>query len=144
MLAVAAMVVAITPRAAPGPIALSASTTSVISSTVATREAAGGERTTVRVQSLQLASPAMMLTSFSSYPHSVTSAPQFDLDNTEIAAAAPDVDDSVFVRTDAVTYRLRWGDATSMRAPEGSMVFDDAGHIVAYVTGGELVSLVDG
>ena len=60
-----------------------------------------------------------------------------------MAAAAPTDDDIVFVRTEAVTYSLRWDVAMEMSMPEGSVVFDADGDLVARVSNGDLLSLVD-
>jgi hypothetical protein len=84
-----------------------------------------------------------LLTSFAAFPHAITSGPQFVLDGTDVAEQTPDDGDMVFLRTDAVTYQLRWGDAQQLRVADGSVVFDADGDLLARVTAGELLSLVD-
>ncbi len=84
-----------------------------------------------------------MLASFSAFPHSVTRTPQLDLDGTAIAEDLPLPGDVVMVRTEAVTYEMQWRVAQSMLAPDGSVVFDAEGELVAHMAAGELVSLVD-
>jgi hypothetical protein len=59
-----------------------------------------------------------------------------------VADAPPTDDELVFLRTEAVTYQLPWNEAKNLAAPDGTVVFDDDGDLVARVTGGELVSLV--
>ena len=71
-------------------------------------------------------------------------APQLDVDGTQVADAAPAGDDIVFVRTEAVTYQLTWDLAQHMDVPDGSVIFDADGELVARVSDGELLSLVDG
>jgi hypothetical protein len=142
VMAVALMVVAMTPRTSPGPIALSATTTPII--TRATVQApAQAPPPARRAQSLQLSTTNTLLVSFSAFPHSVTRVPQLDLDGTAVADELPLADDVVLVRTEAVTYEMRWTHAQSMAAPDGSVVFDLDGELVALVEAGELVSLVD-
>jgi hypothetical protein len=47
------------------------------------------------------------------------------------------------VRTEAVTYELRWDQVPAMSAPDGTVVFDTDGDLLAHVARGELVTLVD-
>jgi hypothetical protein len=143
VMAVAVMVVAMTPRTSQGPIALSATTTPIITIATARVEALDQPALPARAQSLQLRTTDTLLASFSAFPHSVTRIPQLDLDGTAVAEELPLADDVVLVRTDAVTYEMRWTHAQSMAAPDGSVVFDLDGELVAHVAAGELVSLVD-
>lgn len=138
VLAVAAMVVVMTPRASSGPVALSATTTPItVRATVqppATATVSAQVRTPV----------AALLTSFVAFPHAVTSEPELDLDGTAVADELPADGDLVLLRTEAVTYRLRWDEVQFVNAPDGSVVFDTAGDVVARVAGGEFVMLVGG
>ena len=84
-----------------------------------------------------------MLTSFVAFPHAVTPGPQLDVDGTDVAGEAPAEDEPVFLRTEAVTYRLSWDEAQQLAVPDGSVVFDAEGHLVARVSDGALLSLVD-
>lgn len=138
VLAVAAMIVAITPRTSSSPVALSATTTPMaIRATVEPPAAAA-------VRSVRVLAPATaLLASFVAFPHAVTSEPQLDLDGTDVADDLPDDHAMVFLRTEDVTYRLPWHDVDLVNAPDGSVVFDTTGDVVARVAGGELVTLVD-
>ena len=150
VLAVAAMVVAMTPRTSNGPFALSATTTPITARAIVEAPAAsaaldvgaGGRGTAAGVR--PPTPRTALLTSFAAFPHAVTSGPQFVLDGTDVADQPPAEDDMVFLRTDAVTYELRWGDAQQLRMADGSVVFDADGDLVARVTDGELLSLVGG
>jgi hypothetical protein len=82
-------------------------------------------------------------TSFVAFPHAVTPGPQLDVDGADVADASPARDDTVFVRTEAVTYQLTWEIAQQMVVPDGSVVFDADGDVVARVNDGDLLSLVD-
>lgn len=83
-----------------------------------------------------------LLTSFSAFPHAVTSGPQLTLDGTDVATRLPDDHDIVLVHTEAVTYELPWGEVPFLRMPDGSVVFDGAGALLAHVADGRLVMLV--
>ncbi len=142
VLAVAAMVVAMTPRPSSGPVALSATTTPITARAVL-------EPPTVPVTAappvpIEVRARTAMLTSFVAFPHAVTSGPELDVDGTDVAESAPAQDEIVFLRTEAVTYRLTWGEVQQMTVPDGSVVFDDNGDLVARVSDGDLVSLVGG
>ena len=142
VLAVAAMVVAMTPRAASGPVALSSTTTPITVRAVVEPP----ETATVRSAApATVRTPlAALSTSFVAFPHAITPGPQLDVDGTRVADAAPADDDTVFVRTEAVTYQLTWDLAQSLYLPDGSVVFDAEGELVARVSEGNLLSLVDG
>jgi hypothetical protein len=141
VLAVAAMVVAMTPRTSSGPVALSATTTPITARAIVEPPASTGTGSQVAARSL--APRTALLTSFAAFPHAVTSGPQFVLDGTDIADRPPADADMVFLRTDAVTYQLRWDHARELTVPDGSVVFEADGDLVARVTDGELLSLVD-
>ncbi|HUS41187.1 MAG TPA: hypothetical protein VMY16_00840 [Ilumatobacteraceae bacterium] len=137
VLAVAALVVAMTPRTSSGPVALSATTTPITARAVVeppSTTSPAAQPTAIR--------PALTA-SFAAFPHTVTPGPQLDVDGTAVAAETPDADETVFVRTESVTYQLTWDDAQHMPVPDGSVVFDDSGDLVARVSDGSLLSLVD-
>lgn len=137
VIAVAGLVIAMTPRTSSSPIALSATTAPVsvaASVRVATAAASGLPASRIPIRAL--------LTSFSAFPHAITSGPQLTLDGTDVANRLPDDDDIVLVRTEAVTYELPWGEVPFLGIPDGSVVFDAAGALLAHVAGGELVTLV--
>ena len=145
VLAVAAMVVAMTPRSASGPVALSSTTTPITVRAVveppsdATPVSSGAPS----MARMPIAAQTALSTSFVAFPHAITPGPQFDVDGTQVAEAAPGDDDTVFVRTEAVTYQLSWDLAQQMDAPDGSVIFDADGELVARVSDGDLLSLVD-
>jgi hypothetical protein len=137
VIAVAGLVIAMTPRTSSSPIALSATTTPVSATTsvrVATAASSGLPAPRIPI--------GAVLTSFSAFPHAITSGPQLTLDGTDIATRLPDVHDIVLVRTEAVTYELPWGEVPFFGVPDGSVIFDAAGALLAHVAGGELVTLV--
>jgi hypothetical protein len=142
VLAVAAMVVAMTPRTSDHPIALSSTTTPIIARAVV--EPPASNNVTSPSTAGVLSTPIALSTSFVAYPHAVTPGPQLDVDGAEVAEEPPAGDDMVFVRTEAVTYQLAWDVAQQMSVPDGSVIFDVEGDLVARVSNGDLLSLVDG
>jgi len=145
VLAVAAMVVAMTPRSASGPVALSSTTTPItVRAVVDPPETASVGSAAPSTLRSPLTARTALSTSFVAFPHAITPGPQLDVDGTEVADTAPDGDDTVFVRTEAVTYQLTWDLAQLMHVPDGSVIFDADGDLVARVSEGDLLSLVDG
>jgi hypothetical protein len=153
MFAVAAMIVAMTPRSAPGDSLLSA-TTAPFTSTRPPDEAAvrtvRSDRAVRTVETLPAGEPATgipvaaILTSFASFPHAVMSSPPLTLDGTDVADELPLDGDLVYVHTDAVTYRLPWSQVPSLAPPDGSMVFDEDNSVVAVVDQGRLLMVAGG
>ena len=149
VVAVAGLVIAMTPRTSSSPTALSATTTPVSAlrpnDPTAVRQDATAPRVATAAASGLTASRipiGALLTSFSAFPHAVTSGPQLTLDGTDVATRLPDDHDIVLVHTEAVTYELPWGEVPFLRMPDGSVVFDGAGALLAHVAGGRLVMLV--
>jgi hypothetical protein len=136
MVALAVMVVAVTPRSSSTPVAINATTTP--DGPVATAAAAMPVPVPAGIVS---ASARVFVEHFSASPHAITSSPELTLDGADVASEAPLDDDIVRVRTDAVTYELPWAMVEALRLTDGSVVFDGAGGIVAHVTRGELVAL---
>lgn len=140
VVAFAVMVIAVTPRTSSGPVAISATTSPI-----------GPRATAVVVESappvrqvgVVSASARVFVTSFTASPHAITSTPELTLDGVDIAADAPHGDDVVRVRTAAVTYELPWAMAELLDLPDGSVVFDRDGRIVAHVSRGDFLHLVD-
>jgi hypothetical protein len=139
VLAVAAMVVAMTPRTTSGPLAVSSTTTGAEVASLAPPGTPAPPRPAGVASGM---TGAAVLASFSASPHAVASGPELTLDGSDIADGHPADDDVVLLRTDAVTYRLPWGLVPYLEIPDGSVVFDVDGSIVAHVTGSELVSVV--
>lgn len=142
VLAVAAIVVAMTPRPSSGPTAISATTTPMRSVPLAVAPAVNARAATTAVA--VRVSTGALLTPFSSYPHAIVAAPQPDLDTSGVAAEVPEDHDIVSLRTADVTYRLRWDLVPLMDVGDGSVVFDGSGKIVARIVGGEVLTLVGG
>jgi hypothetical protein len=150
MVTVAVMVVAMTPRSSPGESLLSA-TTAPFTSTAST--AVEAPVRTVRAEPLTRSVETLptvpapripvtaLLTSFTSFPHAITSTPQLTLDGTEVAAEVPADGDLVFVHTEAVTYRLPWAQVAALAPPDGSMVFDADNSVVAVIDDGQLLTV---
>lgn len=148
VVSVAAMVVAMSPRPTSGPMAISATTTPITQRATLTAPGSASpegptEATGITARpSAARAASTVLLTTFAAMPHSVSAGPQLDLDGTDIAAAHPAGGDAVFVRTGDVTYRLDWAQVPMLGAPDGSVVFDERGDLVAHVSGGKLISLI--
>jgi hypothetical protein len=150
VIAVAGLVIAMSPRTSSSPVALSATTTPVsvlrepTAASISTATAASSTRVATAASSgLPRIPIGALLTSFSAFPHAITSGPQLTLDGTDVATRLPDDHDIVLVRTEAVTYQLPWGEVPFLGMPDGSVVFDGDGALVAHVAGGELVRLLD-
>jgi hypothetical protein len=150
MVAVVAMVVAMTPRTEPGDVALSATTAPVSagdpSRGVGAVRTVRSDRATTPLATIPADSGsapgvpvAALLTSFASFPHAVTSSPPLTLDGTGVAETVPQATDIVYVHTEAVTYRLPWGQVPSLAPPDGSVVFDGDASVVAIVDDGQLL-----
>jgi len=150
VVAVAGLVIAMTPRTSSSPIALSATTTpvSAVRSNDATTmpASAASPPRVATATSAGLPAPRIpigaLLTSFSAFPHAITSQPQLTLDGTGIATELPDLHDIVLVHTEAVTYQLPWGEVPFLDVPDGSVVFDRLGNLLAHVADGVLITLV--
>lgn len=143
VLAVATLVVTMTPSRSSNPIALNATTMppAAVRTPAPTATAEPAVTPTARASGIPAAA---LLTSFAAFPHAVSSGPQLTIDGTEIAVAEPDADEPVLVRTDAVTYRLPWGQVPLLAMPDGTVVFAVDGDLVAHVRGGTLVILAGG
>jgi hypothetical protein len=132
---VAAMIIAVTPRRSSGPLALTATTTPVLVPSSA--------RATPQVPNSPDAQQSFRLASFSAMPNSVASTPQFSLDGLDVTEQLPQPTELVLLRTEAVTYRLRWVDVPLFAVPDGSVIVDAHGALVALVSRGRLVLLAD-
>lgn len=152
---VGVLVVAVTPSTPSGPVSLSATTSpgivttsaSATSTDIATPSATD-VRTAPQRQAIGVARQSIGLVSFSAMPNAVAAAPPLTLDGRIVADRLPDDSDAVYLHTEAVTYRLDWHvveELTTFAAvPDGSVVFDDAGDVVAHVRRGELVTIAGG
>lgn len=76
-------------------------------------------------------------------PNAIASAPQFSLDGLQAARQLPKPTELILLRTEAVTYQLRWVDVPLLEVPDGSVIVDSLGDLVAHVSHGDLILLVD-
>jgi hypothetical protein len=141
VMAVIGMVVAMTPSTSSSPVALNATT---VPATLSTESAATPRTATASTAGLSGSRIPIgaLLTSFASMPHAIASAPPLTLDGTAIATRLPRAGDLVLVRTDEVTYQLPWGQVRYLGAPDGSVVFDADGALVARIVDGNVVTIV--
>ncbi len=146
---VGVLVIAVTPSAPAGPVTLSATTSPglVTTSAIATSSTSpSAARATPPRQAIGVARQPIGLVSFSAMPNAVAAAPPLTLDGRAVADRLPDDADPVYLHTEAVTYRLDWHaveELTTFAAvPDGSVVFDEEGDVVAHVRRGDLVTIV--
>lgn len=141
VLAVASLVVVATPRPTSNPLAITATTSPFVRAITAapTAISAGARRAPAPAQP----TVGLLLSSFTAYPHAIASSEVADLDGTDVADELPDDSAMVLVRTDKVTYRVKWAQVPMLATPDGTVVFDLDGDVVARVSGGVLQRLVD-
>lgn len=134
VLAVAGLVIAMTPRATSSPTALNATTMppAILRAPATTVESSPAP---VQPTSERAALVPMdaLFTSFAAFPHSVAPRPQISIDGTDIAATVPTPEDDVLVHTDDVTYELPWGQVPLLDVPNGTVVFTLTGELVAHL-----------
>lgn len=135
VLAVAALVIVASPQQTSGPLAISATTSPMV-------RVLAPDPVAARPTGLQRPT-ARLVSSFTAYPHAIATTTLVDVDDTEVATERPRADSSVLVRTDKVTYRVKWAQVPMLTAPDGTVVYDLDGRVVARVIGGELQTLVD-
>mgnify|MGYP001812369451 CR=1 FL=1 len=148
LVAVGALVVAAVPRPPSAPIALSATTSPGRPAADATADASiEPDPAPTRQRATGVASQPIGLASFSAIPNAVAASPEATLDGRGVAPEPPGTHDPVYLHTDAVTYRVDWHDverlASSLGVPDGSVIFDQGGDVVAHVRSGEMIILVD-
>jgi hypothetical protein len=142
---IVAIVVSATPSQSDAPTALSATTTPI----VAFSATALDERTSLDVASSARTTPrhtvspadALLLIRMTAIPNEVASAPQFTRKAPDVAEQLPDSLDAVIVQTQDVTYHCTWGVVELLEMPDGTMILDDQGELVAHVDGGEFIAL---
>jgi hypothetical protein len=141
VVAVAGLVVVMSPRGSSSPLALSATTAPV----TALRSAQSAITVPMPGSASAALSPRIpigaLLTSFAAFPQAVTAASQLTLDGIERAKNLPADDDIVLVHTDAATYELPWGQVEYLNLPDGTVVFDHDGHLLAEMIDHHLVDL---
>jgi hypothetical protein len=130
---IAVLVVATTPRSADPTSSMTATTMPafVVTTPVAiVRPEADTTRVSV---------PALLLASLIAIPNEIASAPQFTSHRPRVAEDLPTAREQVMVQTDDVTVHCTWADVQEMPMPDGAIVVDLDGALVARVDDGELV-----
>lgn len=83
--------------------------------------------------------PTLLLASLVAIPNEIASAPQIMGRKPRVAEDAPTARQQVVVQTDDVTYHCTWRQVAMLSMPDGTMVVDLDGELVAYVHDGELL-----
>jgi hypothetical protein len=142
---IVAIVVSATPSQSDAPTALSATTTPIVAFSATafderpSVDVAASTRTTTR----HTVSPAdaLLLIRMTAIPNEIASAPQFTEKVPDVADHLPDPLDAVMVQTEDVTYHCTWGVVELLEMPDGTLILDDQGELVAHVDEGEFVAL---
>jgi hypothetical protein len=131
-----AIVIVMTPRPTAGPNAISATTKPALTQTPVTADATSGPQ-------IISARRAPRLASFAPIPNAIAARPVARQTTIVIARSLPADGDIVHVQTDLVTYRLAWKDLAFLELHERASVIDDRGELVARVSDGNIIVLVD-
>jgi len=83
----------------------------------------------------------LLLASLVAIPNEIAAAPQFTGQETQVAEDPPTASQPVMVQTDDVTYHCTWADVATLAVPDGAIVVDLDGALVAHVDDGELVEV---
>jgi hypothetical protein len=134
---IAAIVVTATPSRSEAPTALSATTTPVVAFSATSLARVETPRHTIATEQ------ALLMISMSAIPNEIASAPKLSLDSPAVASHLPKSSESVIVQTDDVTYHCTWADVELLEMPDGTMVVDGDGDLVAHVDEGEVIALVE-
>jgi hypothetical protein len=134
---VVAIVVTATPDRSDAPTALSATTTPVVAFSSSTLRPAETPRHTIAP------AQALLLVSLTAIPNEIASAPQLSQQLPAVADRLPKSSEAVMVQTADVTYHCTWADVALLEMPDGTMVVDGHGDLVAQVDEGEVVALVE-
>ena len=81
--------------------------------------------------------------SLSATPNQVAAAPQLSAELPALADELPESSDDVMIQTDDMTYHCTWADVELLEMPDGTMVVDEQGQLVAHVDDGEFIPLVE-
>ncbi len=142
----AVMVIAVTPPRSNAPTALSATTLPPI--TVQLRPAAVQTEASTPVRHTQpvgIGNSTMTVESSLALvgaPTALSSAP-VDHDALAVGASVPAGDERVYVFTDSHTYSVWWSQLDRLVAPDGAVVVNADGELVATFSDDQLVVLVD-
>ncbi len=90
---------------------------------------------------VRVAAPTLLLASLVAIPNEIASAPVFTGHRPRVAERAPTARQRVIVQTDDVTYRCRWAQVAMAGMPDGAIVVDLSGALVAYVDDGHVVEV---
>ncbi len=131
-----ATVVAMTPRPAAGPNAISATTKPALAQAAASPAATGGTQ-------IISASRAPRLASFAPIPNAIAAAPVGRENTVVVAASLPSDGEVVHVTTESVTYRVEWADIAFLELYERALVLNGRGELVARIVDGDIVVLAD-
>ena len=85
--------------------------------------------------------PTLLLASLVAIPNEIAAAPQFTGNEPQVAEDPPTASQQVMVQTDDVTYHCTWADVAMLTVPDGAIVVDLDGALVAHVDDGELVEV---
>lgn len=147
---IVAIVVSATPSTSEAPMALSATTTPIIAFTATglddideatTNDEPFAHRSTTR-NTVSVAQ-TLLLVSMTAIPNDIASAPAFTDTSPAVAEELPESLDPVMIQTDDVTYHCTWGVVELLEMPDGTMILDDQGELVAHVDEGEFIALAD-
>ena len=132
---IAVLVVATTPRSTGGSSSLTATTMPAFSVTtpVAIVRADPAAK--------RVPTPTLLLASLVAIPNEIAAAPRFTSHDPHIADDPPTAGQQVVVQTDEVTYHCTWADVATLAMPDGAVVVDLEGALVAHVDNGELVEV---
>lgn len=135
---IVAIVVTATPNSSNAPTALSATTNPVIAFAANSLDRSESTRHTIAP------AQALLMINMSAIPNEIASAPQLSIElPAPVAARLPKASETVMIQTADVTYRCTWADVKLLEMPDGTMVADDRGALVAHVDEGEVVALVE-
>jgi hypothetical protein len=134
---IVAIVVTATPSPSSAPTALSATTNPAVAFVASSVDKPAATRHTIAP------AQALLMVSMSPVPNEIASAPELDVEGPTVAARLPKSSEAVMIQTSDVTYRCTWGDVEWLEMPDGTMVADDRGELVAHVDEGKIVALVE-
>jgi hypothetical protein len=141
----AVLVVATTPRSSDRTSSVTATTMSAFVTTpvaIVRPEPTTTSTPTSMPTSTHVPVPTLQLASLVAIPNEIASAPQFTSHNRHVADEPPTASQPVLVQTEYVTYNCTWAEAATVPTlPDGAIVVDLDGALVAQVDAGELVEV---
>ena len=159
VLAVATLVITITPRTSTGPVALSSTTLPAAAQTIRSAVSTASTATTTEVQAGVVALANSIRTAriddFTAIPTAIASVPSGVVDRggaladiaTELIAAndvmLPDLTDDVTVISRDFIYAVQWRDVAHLTEIDDAAVVTSDGAVIAVITDGRLVVASD-